>query len=605
MRKILGNFGTIARPFLRAIILLPLFIPAMCHAQWSCPTWPTISSVTPSTWVAGQTYNKVVITGTGFKGPTESCNEFFFRVALTNGGNVTLSDVSTVSDTKMTATVTLPPSDTAQTACVTVEYQWWDVIRKTASGNSGACPQFPNGNGTVVPFAVPILCSVPSVNSITPDGWWATGQPQDITIAGSCFLKSSDRGGPSKVKVTDAAGVVKLSNINVVSATQITASVKVSKDAPADPAETATLTVTNPSSGGTPQTATANPAPVVLPVPEIDWLRNRISGDHPQTRNPHVQIGQPVELKTKPATLPGGFTVTGSNWTIPGTNVQTFSHPNNGIVLTPTKTDQPNTTFYWLYPKDAMSVVYTYCAKDPNGNEICESPEAKAVFSATSPGSLTLATEDSQLALVRKLDQCVANAPDRFLEYGDLSGPAPGCGDAEGHPGIHLTASGASSGTYKFAQIVNADVDEYTHSIAPSPTFCGVHAGLDGSFPYKAVDKNNPQIAYDGPQMPLPGNAQSGTRTFHASMYLLWLPDPLPGTGTPSIPVPIGRQDWQFIATAVRNAKGKWERNGILTASGNEGGSFLPSTPYDNAIYGYPQWTHLSSTNCGVSQEAQ
>jgi hypothetical protein len=153
MRKILGNFGTIARPFLRAIILLPLFIPAMCHAQWSCPTWPTISSVTPSTWVAGQTYKQVVITGSGFKGPTKSCNEFFFRVTLTNGGNVTLSDVSTVSDSKMTATVTVPSSDTAQTACVTVEYQWWDVIRKTASGNSGACPPpYSNGNGTVVPL---------------------------------------------------------------------------------------------------------------------------------------------------------------------------------------------------------------------------------------------------------------------------------------------------------------------------------------------------------------------------------------------------------------------------------------------------------------------
>lgn len=79
----------------------------------------------------------------------------------------------------------------------------------------------------------------------------------------------------------------------------------------------------------------------------------------------------------------------------------------------------------------------------------------------------------------------------------------------------------------------------------------------------------------------------------------------LSGAGADSIPVPIGHQDWQFVATAVRNAKGKWERHGILTASGDEGEGFVPSTPDDNAIYGYPLWTHLSSTDCGVSQEVK
>jgi hypothetical protein len=77
------------------------------------------------------------------------------------------------------------------------------------------------------------------------------------------------------------------------------------------------------------------------------------------------------------------------------------------------------------------------------------------------------------------------------------------------------------------------------------------------------------------------------------------------GTATASIPVPIGYQDWQFVSTAVQNAKGKWERHGILTASGEDGEGFVPSTPYDNAIYGYPQWSYLSSLDCGVSQEDQ
>jgi hypothetical protein len=54
----------------------------------------------------------------------------------------------------------------------------------------------------------------------------------------------------------------------VISDTQITAAVHVAKDAEA---ETVTVTATNPPTGGTPQTATANPAPVVLPIPVIHW----------------------------------------------------------------------------------------------------------------------------------------------------------------------------------------------------------------------------------------------------------------------------------------------------------------------------------------------
>lgn len=264
MSKPLGKMGSFVTPFqnfvpLFLLLLLP-FSATLCHAQ-TCPGL-TFSSVTPTPWVAGQTYNKVVITGTGLNGPDNSslCNRFNFGVSLTNGGTATLSDVSYVSAKKITATVTLPASDTAQTACVTADYWEADVIRKTAnvrkeaSVSSDACAWTSPYFGAIAWFAVPVY---------------------------------------------------------------------------------PTLTV------------------------------------------------------------------------------------------------------------------------------------------------------------------------------------------------------------------------------------------------------------------------------FHASMYLLWQPDQLSGTGTASIPVPIGHQDWQFVATAVRNAKGKWERNAILTASGDEGDGFEPATPDDNAIYGYPQWTHLVSNDCGVSQGVQ
>ena len=74
-------------------------------------------------------------------------------------------------------------------------------------------------------------CSAPTITSVTPDGWWAS-QSADITINGGCFLTSSDANGPSKVTVTDGKNAVTLSNINVVSSKQITATVNITKKAP-------------------------------------------------------------------------------------------------------------------------------------------------------------------------------------------------------------------------------------------------------------------------------------------------------------------------------------------------------------------------------------
>ena len=457
------------------------------------------------------------------------------------------------------------------------------------------------------------------MTTVTPDGWWA-GQKQDITITGTDFLRDTDPGGPSQVTVTDGAGAVKLSNVRVISSTEIKATVDVSKDAPNSPAETATLTVTNPPANGTPQTATANPAPVVLPIPEIDWLGRRITGDHPQIRHPNVKVGQPVELTTKPATLPGGATIISSTWVVPGTSIKQFHEDDeDGISVDETDLDTPNTTFYWLYPDTGLNVTYNYCAMDPYGNPICTSPQAKATFKAAGP-TASLSTWDSKEAKIEPLSLCdTAGRPFKpnqtapYLGYGDLRGPTPECpGKQDGTVGIRLPASGASGGKYAFAQIVNADFNVYAYPApagggpAPPPTTCGPHAGLDKQYPFPGVNNPaSPTFAYDGPEMPLPPIYATGTRNFYATMYLLWQPDQLSGTATGSIPVPMGYQDWDFVATAFQDlpiGNGKWGKNPTLTASGDEGGGFEPATPYDNAIYGYPQWSAIVSNDCGVSQ---
>ena len=64
MRKLLGKLGAIPGPFLRATMILLLTFPAICHAvDCDLPGFEnqaSITSVTPSTWFAGKTYNNVV-----------------------------------------------------------------------------------------------------------------------------------------------------------------------------------------------------------------------------------------------------------------------------------------------------------------------------------------------------------------------------------------------------------------------------------------------------------------------------------------------------------------------------------------------------------------
>jgi hypothetical protein len=114
-------------------------------------------------------------------------------------------------------------------------------------------------------------------------------------------------------------------------------------------------------------------------------------------------------------------------------------------------------------------------------------------------------------------------------------------------------------------------------------------------------------MAYDGPGQALPNIYSSGTRDFHAVMYLLWQPPQLSGTGTASIPVPIGHQEWQFGAPADQKTpigRGHWQQP--TTNAAGAVGSFIPSQDADNAIYGYPTWGSISGIrNCDPVNQTQ
>ncbi|MGD0830312.1 MAG: hypothetical protein ABR907_05165, partial [Terracidiphilus sp.] len=87
-----------------------------------------------------------------------------------------------------------------------------------------------------------------------------------------------------------------------------------------------------------------------------------------------------------------------------------------------------------------------------------------------------------------------------------------------------------------FVQVLKSDTIKWNGLL---PHSCGPYQKvLDQNYPFQGVYANEPSVAYDGPGMPLPSKYTSAKRDFDATMYLLWQPGQLSGTGTASIPVP-------------------------------------------------------------------
>lgn len=88
----------------------------------ACPE-PTIDSVSPSTWIAGATY-QLTIKGTGFVSradATKFCRATLLTVNV-KAGTVKLSNLKVLNPTTMTATITAADTDPEEPAQVIL---WW------------------------------------------------------------------------------------------------------------------------------------------------------------------------------------------------------------------------------------------------------------------------------------------------------------------------------------------------------------------------------------------------------------------------------------------------------------------------------------------------
>jgi hypothetical protein len=498
-----------------------------------------------------------------------------------------------------------------------------------------------NGNAGYNVYCAEITvmpCAMPTIAAVTPDTWFA-GKSYKTTITGTGFIPADQATAScpeSPLTITAATGTAATANASIASAARVAtaATASTALATPATATSTGGVTVTDikvvspteitatvkPAANDTTETAqvTVGTAPYIaastaqitnLPPPIIQRYGKTISG-----KTTNVTVGQPVELTSEPDPKdmwPVGYKITKSTWTVGGTNIGAYDGSDEGITLTPTVLNDTKTTFYWLYASNGLKVTYTYCATGPDGVEVCPpSTTVSATFNAKGGGnSISMDVGGFDNATIQNLDTCTSGSKNKsgttpYLEYGDRTGPAPTCINAQnqiGPWGITLTAKGAESGKYVFAQYVVSDAETYT-TFSGSNNVCGPNSGLDRDYPYPAVQ--TPSEAVDVLEMPLlPNNYATGTRSFDAKMYLLWKPNQLDGATAPSIPVPIGYQEWIFDgnATCVQSgAKCNW-KDAKMTSPHNANktpSAFIYSTASDNALYGYPQWENRVRTSC-------
>lgn len=606
MRTPFGRgWGAIGNPLLCAVPLFLLLPATICHAMACEPVnvgpIPTITSVTPSTFVVGHTYNVVITGDFPGDGSMPGCfyNEDAFITSsslytLGPGVNFGTSDpyVSIVQDsngfsagtfTTTQITLTVKVKDGAQTGT--------DYLQLVADGGD----YFPI-------FPVQIKgCADETIASVSPNIWFA-GKAYTTTITGTNFItkeKATKLCPVSKVDATATSSNVSVSDVTVVSDTQITATIKPAADSPI---EQGTVTVNSV------------PSNTQIIDNEIQWNNqgnNQIITGIYSTGTQQVVVGQQILLTTNP-NLPGNITVTSSTWTVGGTKIAGYTASTSASVQKVTDADlkNANITFYWVYPTDS-AVTYNYCVNIPglSADDIASklncSLTEKATFNVTGPGDAQMTTDPySSVNIVQLIiSPCLPVDLTYFMQYGQTSGyfgnQCQNMGGETGTPGVLFTAPGSSSpsGIYSFVQKINHDSTTYSFTAGTSSENCSTTPGLDGQYPYPLYGDGE---AADAPSVGLLPVYRRVSRNFAATMYLLWT-----SSISNSIPVPIGYQKWHFQAS-TRNPSAPTKQSWTTPVSQSQGtdGAFVPaasSQPSD----GYPTWSGKATPNCPTVSAAE
>jgi hypothetical protein len=312
------------------------------------------------------------------------------------------------------------------------------------------------------------------------------------------------------------------------------------------------------------------PAQQVNVQPMIMW-----NGANITNTTQSVVTGQQIALSAS-YTLPSGVSVKSQSWSVGGTTVGGYNASTSRGGTVSTNFSGQSTTFYWVASGNSLNVTFTL---NLNGGSQ-SSATASATFNASGVTSPTMTVQNFGSLTIDNLSGCSGISGGPYLVYGNVSGPAPGCaGTTTGTAGITFSSQGTQpgAGTFFFVQIINSDSRTYTSG--SGQVSCSTTVGIDTVYPYP---KNNVGNATDAPEAPLASIYNKATRSFNATMYLLWQ-----SSQTGSIPVPLGYEQWQFSGSTTQSG-GTW-----ATPSGNGGptGNFTASGSY-------PTWTGPATESC-------
>jgi len=145
----------------------------------NCGT-PQINSVTPSTWIAGQTY-PITITGSNFVTPAmatanSNCTANQLSISVPTG-SITLSDFTIIDSNKITATVQPAGTDPTETATLTL---WGNVPVQVLVAKA------PTGAGAIAASATPMTSTPipPGMQQVAQTSAWISPllvQAQNVT----------------------------------------------------------------------------------------------------------------------------------------------------------------------------------------------------------------------------------------------------------------------------------------------------------------------------------------------------------------------------------------------------------------------------------------
>jgi len=231
MCKLSGKLWTFLTAVLPVVIFFSVVSIPECHAQnYFCTiSQPVITSVTPSTWVAGQTIN-VKILGTNFYEPGYYQCQSGYATVTDSTELVQFSQVNTVSPQEYDVVVTVPSTVPTESACVIAGWQipGPEVVRAGArvqadASSSTTCVSDPSLNYATYPVQI---CGTPTVTSISSNVWIAGETYNNVTITGTNFTTNdaatASCPATTATITTPSGAAVALGAVTVNSSTQIT-----------------------------------------------------------------------------------------------------------------------------------------------------------------------------------------------------------------------------------------------------------------------------------------------------------------------------------------------------------------------------------------------